>query len=75
MIPADLEMFERVAVTGQVLSEDGLRVENLQATVGTLDSDGRIKFWPVDSDDPQLPPDCNGKLWFDRETVEVVRVS
>jgi hypothetical protein len=73
MIPSDLDEFDYVRVTGTVLSEADCHVVKLHGTVATLSMDGKIKIWPVNPDDPQLPPDCNGKLWFDRATVQIER--
>lgn len=63
-----------VSVTGWVISEKTpTYVTNLRGVVATVQSD-QFKVWPENSDDPQLPKDCDGKLWFDRTkaTCEVL---
>ena len=35
----------------------------LRVMIATV-SDDAIKCWPLDDHDPQLPPDCDGKIWF-----------
>jgi len=69
-----------IRVTGKIFSEKGHpSVKGLLVMVATTypedhpDHDD-FKCWPMDSKDPQLPPDHDGKLWFSREEAQVVEV-
>jgi hypothetical protein len=53
-----------VLVTGPISSEGNTRVEKLHGTVATASADGAVKIWPTDPNDPQLPKNNDGKLWF-----------
>ena len=76
--------FDDVKVSGVILSEPGgVPVRDLRGTIATayrIDSGlTRFKVWPDNERDPQLPPDHDGKLWFDwsdpRTTVKVTRAA
>jgi hypothetical protein len=63
-----IEEGDNVVVTGHITSERGAPfVEGLRGVVASLlrDDPSQVKIWPVDSDDPKLPPKNDGKLWFD----------
>jgi hypothetical protein len=60
----DVQGFDEILITGTITSETpNVRVRRLPAMISTI-SRGWIKVWPLDSNDPQLPADHNGKLWF-----------
>jgi hypothetical protein len=41
---------------------------------GGVGTEGRLKIWPENSADPQLPGDHGNKLWFRVEDIEAIRV-
>lgn len=74
-----IEEFDTIEITGRIVSESGKpRVEKLRGVVGTISPAGEepaaIKVWPVDDNDPQLPKEHNGKLWFWIEEAEIVLI-
>lgn len=73
--------FYDVRVTGTIISESPpVKVVGLEAVVATIynldhgDYDF-FKVWPKNSDDPQLPVNHNGKLWFQRSEAQVEVIS
>ncbi len=62
-----------VRVTGNIVSEEGEPfVKDLIGTVATNNPyEDYFKLWPHIDDDPQLPKDHDGKLWFQRSKTEV----
>lgn len=68
--------WDDIRITGRIVSEYGSpRVVDLYGTVGTCDLEaGRLKVWPCDERDPQLPANNDGKLWFVAADVEAIAV-
>ena len=65
--------FDEIEISGRILSENGQPVVcRLHGVIGTISTkEGTIKVWPLADDDPQLPNDHNGKLWFKLNECEV----
>lgn len=78
----DVDFLEwyNVKVTGTIISEKGApHVTDLEATVATVYPKDHpeydyFKVWPKDDDDPKLPKNHDGKLWFRRSEAKVVVV-
>jgi len=61
-----IQEFDTIRLTGTVDSgtPETFQVEKLLCMVSLPPNKaGRFKAWPIDQDDPQLPPDCDGKLY------------
>ena len=58
--------FDMIRLTGTVDcgTPKTFNVERLLCMISLPpNKDGRFKAWPTDENDPQLPPDCGGKIY------------
>lgn len=78
---AQFDEWYDVLVTGTIVSETpNVHVTKLAAVVATVYDETHpdydyFKVWPKDSNDPQLPKDHDGKLWFQRSEAAIQVVS
>ena len=61
-----IQEFDTILLTGTVDcgTPKTFRVERLLCMVSLPpNKDGRFKVWPEEDDDPQIPPECDGKIY------------
>jgi hypothetical protein len=67
MKPEEIKEWDEILISGECTSENGHPfLMNILGVVGTvsLNEPAALKVWPRFDDDPQLPLNTDGKLWF-----------